>query len=382
MSWSFRVATVSGIAIRVHLTFLLIVIIGAVEWGAAHGRLGALFGALLVCCLFVCVALHELGHSLVAQRLGVSVKEIMLLPIGGVARLTREPKTPLHELLIAVAGPLVNVAIAIVLGAVALIWLGPSWFQGGEFFKSLIAPPSPATLLSALLMGNVALAVFNMIPALPMDGGRVFRALLSFVFQKPRATIIAATVGQVLALGLALLGILGGNLVLTVIGVFVFLGAAQERSVSRLMTRLGTLTAGDAVDPRGIVLQPGDFLGAAMHEALRSPHTHFAVVLGDHIIGTVSRDAILATLRRHGPMVYVAAIMQKNVEELPADTPLFEARSRLIERGGEPFVVVGPNGPLGLLGFDDIARAATMADVIEKTRGKAAVSEPGRVSFH
>ncbi len=380
MSWALRIATVRGIAIRVHVTFLLIVGLGAFEWGATHGMRGAVFGAVLVCSLFFCVALHELGHSVVAQELGVSVKEILLLPIGGVARLGREPKTPLHELFIAVAGPLVNVVLAVVLGVVGLVALGTQWFTSGGFLESLIAPPSLTTLLSTLLIGNIALAVFNMIPALPMDGGRVFRALLSLVLGKPRATTIAATVGQMFALGLAFLGIFGRNPILAIIGAFVFIGAAQERSASRLMTALQGLRAGDAVDPRALVLEPGDFLGVAVQNAMRSSQSHFAVVLGDRVVGSVSREAILAIARRSGPMVYVAAIMQRDVEEVGAETPLADVRIRLMERGGRPVLVVSHAGPLGLLAMDDLVRAAAMADLAPHL-GRRASSEPGRVSM-
>jgi Zn-dependent protease/predicted transcriptional regulator len=381
MSWSLRVATVRGIAIKVHLTFLLIVGLGALEWGATHGRLGALFGAFVVCCLFVCVALHELGHSIVAQELGVSVKEIMLLPIGGVARLSREPKTPLHELLISVAGPLVNVVIAIALALFGWVWLGGAFFTTGQVFQSLLAPPSLTALFSTLLLANIGLAVFNMIPALPMDGGRVFRALLSFVLSKARATQIAAMVGQALALGFAALGIFGRNPVWIAIGIFVFLGAAQERSASKLMAALDGLTAGDAVDPRALVLQPGDVLGAVMQHALRSSQSHFAVVLGEQVVGTVSREAILMGVRRQGPQIYVASIMQRDVESIRSDVPLTEVRTRLMERGGAPFVVTAHDGIIGLLGFEDIARAASMADVLTRMRTGQSEKREGRVSL-
>lgn len=381
MSWSLRVASVRGIAIKVHLTFLLIVGVGALEWGMTHGAIGALFGAFVVCCLFVCVALHELGHSIVAQELGVSVKEIMLLPIGGVARLSREPKTPLHELLISVAGPLVNVVIAILLVVVGWVWLGGAFFTTGEVFQSLLAPPSAITLFSTLLLANVGLALFNMIPALPMDGGRVFRALLSFVFAKSRATQIAATVGQLLALGLTLLGLYARNPIWIAIGIFVFLGAAQERSGAKLMSALEGLTAGDAVDPRALVLQPGDLLGSVMQHALRSSQSHFAVVLGEQVVGTVSREAILMGARRHGPLIYVASIMQRDVESIRSDTPLTEVRTRLMERGGVPFVVTAHEGIIGLLGFEDIGRAASMADVLTRMRTDPAEKREGRVSL-
>jgi Zn-dependent protease/CBS domain-containing protein len=371
MRLSWRIATVSGIAIRVHATFALIVIIGAVQWGAGHGPVGALFGALMICCLFACVALHELGHSLVAQRLGVSVREILLLPIGGVARLGREPKTALHELLIAVAGPLVNVLIAGLLTAGSLLVLGPAWFLEGAFGRSLTGAPSALTLLGSLIFANVALAVFNMIPALPMDGGRVFRAILTFFLGKLRATSIAATVGQLLAAGLAAMGVLSGNFILILIGMFVFFGAAQERNMSRIMASLSGLRAGDAVDPRAIVLEPGDLIGLAMEYALRTPQTHFAVVLGERVVGTLSREEILGTVRRNGPLSFVSGVMQRDVEEVDAREPLSEVRSRLIERGGRPFVVRGPTGILGLIGLEDVARAASMADLLHHLGGPA-----------
>lgn len=364
MKLSWRIATVRGIAIRVHVTFLFIVALGALEWGLSHGAVGFAFGALLVCLLFACVALHELGHSLVAQRLGVSVREILLLPIGGVARLGREPKTALHELLIAVAGPLVNVVLAGLLIGASLLFAGTSWFSGGGFMKALMAPPAPATLLAALIAANVALAVFNMIPALPMDGGRVFRAILSFFFGKLRATSIAATVGQLLAATLAAIGLMSANLILVFIGIFVFLGAAQERVTAKTMASLTGLSAGDAVDPRALTLEPGDMLAGAMQYALRSSQPHYAVVLGDRVVGTLGREEILDAVRRQGPLTFVAGVMNRDVEEVASAEPLSEVRSRLIERGGRPLCVRAPEGLIGLIGLEDVARAATMADVL------------------
>ncbi len=252
--------------------------------GTALG--GAVFGVVLMLALFACVALHELGHSIVAQGFGVGVREILLLPIGGLARLTSEPRRPAHELLIAVAGPMVNFVIAITLLVLSTAALGPEWLLGGGMLHALAGPPTFLSFLGLLTISNVALAVFNMIPALPMDGGRVFRALLSFVFGKARATEVAATVGQVLAAGLAILGILGPNLILALIGGFVFLGAAQERAAARAIAALEGLTAADGCDEHAVVLSPADRLGVALGVALRTPQSHFAVVHGDRGRGT------------------------------------------------------------------------------------------------
>jgi Zn-dependent protease len=314
--------------------------------------------------LFACVALHELGHSLVAQRFGVSVKEILLLPIGGVARLGREPSRPVHELLIAIAGPLVNVVIAIVLVLGSLLVLGPGWFSGGSFARAALEGPSLATFVASLLFSNVALAVFNMIPALPMDGGRVFRSLLAMVLGKLRATYIAATVGQLLAAGLALLGLVTSNVILVLIGGFVFFGASQERSAAKAAETLAGLGAGQVVDPRALVLAPGDLLGVALHHAVRASQSHFAVVQGDRVVGTLSREDMLRYLHVQGPMAYVAGVMQPELVEIDASTPLSEVRTRLIELGGRPLVVRGPYGYLGLIGIEDLARAAMMSHAL------------------
>lgn len=369
MKLSWRIVTVRGIPIRVHATFLFVVVLGAVEWGLSHGVRGVLFGAVLVCLLFACVALHELGHSLVAQRFGVSVREILLLPIGGVARLGREPKTALHELLIAVAGPLVNVVLAALLVLGAIVVVGPVWVSGGGMLRALMDPPALATLVAALTAANVALAVFNMVPALPMDGGRVLRAVLSFFVGPLRATSIAATVGQLLSATLVAIGLLSANIILVLIGVFVFMGAAQERATAKVLASLAGLSAADAVDPSAHCLEPGEMLAGAMQFALRSSQPHYAVVLGDRLVGTISRDEILEAVRRQGPMTFVAGVMSRDVDEVAASAPLAEVRTRLIERGGRPLVVRSSEGIVGLIALEDVARAATMADLLHHIAG-------------
>jgi Zn-dependent protease len=382
MKWSLRIARIRGIDIRVHATFVLILLLGAVHYGVPYGGAGAVFGVLFMLALFACVVLHELGHSLVAQQLGVSVKEILLLPIGGVARLSREPSLPLHELLIAIAGPLVNVVLSAALVLVALLSWGPGWFADGAIVQAALGAPSLATMLSSLLFANVALAVFNMLPALPMDGGRVFRALLAMALGKLRATIIAATVGQVMAAGLALFGLASSNVVLVLIGAFVFFGASQERASARAQNALSGLGAGEVVDGRALVLSPGDLLGVVAHHAVRAPQAHFAVVHGDRVVGTLSRDDMLRLLSTEGPMAYVAGVMQRELAEIDASTPLNDVRSRLMELGGRPLIVRGPYGYVGLLGMEDLARAAMTSHVLrDRALAPAPVPAPSRDSL-
>jgi Zn-dependent protease/CBS domain-containing protein len=359
--WSLRLGSVSGIDIRVHFTFALLVVLSASQLGQLHGSRGALFGALFVICLFACVVLHELGHSLVAQRFGVGVREIVLLPIGGVARLLSEPKKPMHELLIALAGPLVNVLIALAL--FAALQVSPlTLLDSTEMQKHALGPPSTRGLLLLLLQGNIVLALFNMVPALPMDGGRVLRALLSFFFGQVRATNIAAGLAQVLAVALAFYALSHDQPMLVFIALLVFMGAGQERATARTNELLAGLHAGEVCDPQAITFAPGDSVGAAVDQTLRSSQAHFLVSHGVQPIGTLSRDDVIALAGRVGLHAPLAAITRREPTAVPPDMPLSEVRRLLQENGGAPVVVRSDEGALGVLGLEDISRIASLTD--------------------
>ncbi len=381
MRWSLRIARVSGIDIKVHASFLLVVLYFAAVFGGPHGARGAAFGALLVTLLFACVVLHELGHSLVAQRFGVGVREIVLLPIGGLARLEREPSRPVHELLIAIAGPLVNVVIAAALGGAVVATLGAGALFDGGLLQS-VAPPSLRGLLGALVWANVGLAVFNMIPALPMDGGRVFRAVLAMMMQRTRATRIAATVGQLLAASVGLVGIFYLHDVwLAMIGAFVFLGASQERAMATAHDALSGLTAGDICDPDATVLAPGEQLGAVIDHLLRAPRSQFAVMHGEQLVGMLSRDELLEKVGSAGLGAFVASIMQREVPVVDATTPLEKLRVHLASLPGHTVAVFGPHGYVGLLGLDDVARIASLITALQRRGVMRPVPAPREAPF-
>lgn len=361
MRWSLRLGSVSGIDIRVHFTFALLVVMSASLLGQLHGSRGALFGALLVICLFACVVLHELGHSLVAQRFGVGVREIILLPIGGVARLLSEPKKPLHELLIALAGPLVNVLIA--LGLFVALQVSPLSLLDAEAMQKLaLGAPSTHSLLMLLLRGNIVLALFNMVPALPMDGGRVLRALLSFFLGQVRATNIAAGLAQVLAVAVAFYSLSHDQPLLVFIALLVFMGAGQERATARTNELLAGLHAGEVCDPQAVTFAPGDSVGAAIDQTLRSSQAHFLVAHGVQPIGTLSRDDVIALAGRVGLHAPLAAITRREPPFVPPEMPLSEVRRLLQENGGAPVVVRSEQGALGVLGLEDISRIASLTD--------------------
>jgi len=221
MPWSITIARVAGSEIRIHVTFLLLLAWLGIDYYVQGGAAAALNGVLFILAVFACVVLHELGHAIAARRYGIATPDITLLPIGGLARLSRMPDKPSEEIVIAIAGPLVNVVIALVL------------------FLALSAPfdaralshiADPATGFLARLAGiNVFLVLFNLIPAFPMDGGRVLRALLAFRLGRRRATEIAARIGQGLAFVFGFLGLFYGNPILVFIALFVWIGAGSVR---------------------------------------------------------------------------------------------------------------------------------------------------------
>lgn len=231
MNWSFRIVRVAGIDVRIHVTFFLILVFyGWIDYSAG-GVAHAAFGLVFVLLLFVCVLLHEFGHAFAARAFGIRTPDITLLPIGGVARLERMPRNPWQELVIAIAGPAVNIVIALA--------LAPLVFSPGSGWDLLEFDRPGGALVGKLMSINILLVAFNMIPAFPMDGGRVLRALLAMRLRHSTATLVAARVGQTIAVLFAIGGVVSSNPFLFLIALFVFSGAQQELMMSRFMERVG-----------------------------------------------------------------------------------------------------------------------------------------------
>lgn len=238
MRWSYKVARVAGIEVKIHITFLLVLAYFGVIYWQQGGVQGALEGVGFTLLLFLCVLLHEFGHAFAARAYGIRTPDITLLPIGGVARLERMPDKPVQELVVAIAGPAVNVAIALLLVV----------FMAAKLQMADLADIDRAGggLLQELLVVNVMLVVFNAIPAFPMDGGRVLRALLAMMMDHTKATMIAARVGQVLAVVFAVVSFFGPSMLLF-IAVFVFLGAQQELAYARFRSGAATRKVADVM---------------------------------------------------------------------------------------------------------------------------------------
>jgi Zn-dependent protease len=289
MRWSWRLLTIFGIDIKVHATFVLALLWGGFLWSNG-GWAGALYGVFLTLVLFVIVVMHELGHSLVAQRYGIPVYDIVLLPIGGVARLSHMPEAPVQELVVALAGPAVNLVLMLLTGPLLLGGMALNAMTTGQLGLPSLTVPGLLNFVTFLFMVNVSLFLFNMLPAFPMDGGRVLRALLAMKLPYVRATRLAVAGGRLFAILFAAAGILMANIFLVVVGVFVFIGAGAEgqEAVERERT-----TQTLQLDPRVPVLLADMPAHLAFDRLMRSQYAALAVVDdGGEFVGLVTRTGM------------------------------------------------------------------------------------------
>lgn len=364
MKWSFSIARVFGIDIRIHASFVFALMIGAM-WGLEFGQKGVAFGLLFTILLFACVVLHELGHSLVAKAFKIPVREIVLLPIGGVAQMEKNPEKPVHELLIAVAGPLVNVVIAIG------IWVafGKTLLSGIDL-KALTSPqsvqPSAQALVFWLLTANVSLAVFNMIPAFPLDGGRVLRAVLAMFMGFSQGTRVAAGIGQFIAILLGLFAVMTGQVLMALIAFFIFLGAGRERAEEQARTVLHTLRVGDAYNKFALTLAPGDHVSRVVDYILTSYQPDFAVLQGTQLLGVVTRSEVLQALATDTRDLYVAGVMNRQVEKVQSTQSLDDTRKHMEQKEIRIVAVYEGERYLGLVSLEDIAEALLVSTFVER----------------
>ena len=362
MRWSFRFARVFGIDLKVHATFFLIVLLFAMQ-GSGGGLPGVIWATGSVLLLFACVVLHELGHAVVAMRFGIPVREIILLPIGGVAMLSRSPSKARHELLIAIAGPLVNVAILAVLAPVT--WFAVGGWDGFRQLTAAVRSTGPAggpgshllMLLFNLVWANVMLILFDLIPAFPLDGGRVLRALLWMRMPMARATRIAGGIGQVFAVVLGLIGLFGGGIWMTIIALFIFLGAGAETAAAQSGTILATRRVGDAYNKFALSLSIDDRVSRVIDYILTSYQPDFAVLHRGKFQGVVTRDDVLKWLSQNDYDVYVTEIMHEDALRLDARLTLEQVIQRMQEAERRVAAVFDGETYLGLVSAEDIAEA-------------------------
>jgi Zn-dependent protease/CBS domain-containing protein len=332
MSWSLNIGSVAGTAIRIHVTFLLFLAwIFGVNYFSGGPQV-AWSSLLFVVLLFLCVLLHEFGHIFTARGFGVRTPDVILLPIGGVSRLERIPEKPSEEFLIAIAGPAVNVVIALLLMAV-----GGANLSASHLSSTLEA--SNVSMVDRLAAVNLFLALFNLIPAFPMDGGRVLRALLASRLGYVRATEIAAIIGQGVAFVLGFLGLFG-NPLLIFIAIFVYLAASSEAHLvaTRAMSRGVPVTS--AMLTQFVTLTPDEHVDTAVETLLRTSQSEFPVVDGaSRPIGVLGRGDLIRALRERGPDARVADVMTTGIPTVNKNRCLEDA-FRLLQEKAAPAVAI------------------------------------------
>ena len=330
MGWSISLGRIAGTEVRIHLTFFLLIAWFAFVAGSKGGQAAAIEATVFILAVFGCVVAHEYGHVLAARHFGIGTRDITLLPIGGVASIERMPEKPGQELLVALAGPAVNVVIALLLFTVfgARLDLEKAADTVGDLKIDFV---------TRLALVNVMLVVFNMIPAFPMDGGRVLRALLSYRLDRARATRIAASVGQVAAFGLGFLGLFGNPLLLF-IALFVSLAASHEayavelgEAAKGVTTRKATITSFATLDTQATVQQAVDLL-------LATTQREFPITDGGgRLRGVLTRDGMIRALAATGPDTPVLGVMERDVTTINCRAPLSEAIAAL-QTSGRPLV--------------------------------------------
>jgi len=329
MSWSLPVFRVAGIQLRIHITFLLLIAWLAFGYYAQGGSAVAASRVIFVLLLFLCVVLHEFGHAFAAKAFGINTPDITLLPIGGVARLERMPEEPVQELIIAMAGPLVNVVIALGLfvvgGAQGL--LNRSTVEGGG-------------LIAQLLTINIMLVLFNLLPAFPMDGGRVLRALLATRLSYARATQVAATVGQGFAFIFGFLGLFGPNPFLLFIALFVYIGASQEAALAQMKDVSRRFPVSSAMVREFRTLSENATLEEAVDALLATSQHDFPVVdETGSVAGLLTRHDLIAALRKNDPGLRVGDVMRRDIPTVTTGTR-FEDAFRIMQEYNCPAVPV------------------------------------------
>jgi Zn-dependent protease/CBS domain-containing protein len=328
MGWSIPIFRVAGIQLRIHVTFLLLIAWLAFGYYAQGGSAVALSRVIFVLLLFLCVVLHEFGHAFAAKAFGINTPDITLLPIGGVARLERMPEEPLQELVIAVAGPMVNVVIALGLFVAggSQAFFNPSTIEGGS-------------LVAQLMTINILLLLFNLLPAFPMDGGRVLRALLATRMTYARATQVAALIGQGFAFAFGFIGLLY-NPFLIFIALFVYIGASQEAALAQMKDVSRRFPVSSAMVREFRTLAASATLDEAVDALLATSQHDFPVVdETGNVAGLLTRHDLIAALRKNDPALHVGDVMRRDIPTVTTGTR-FEDAFRIMQECNCPAVPV------------------------------------------
>jgi Zn-dependent protease/predicted transcriptional regulator len=370
MPWSWKLARIAGIDVYVHATFFMVVAwIALIHWSESQTLAGVIEGVGFILVLFACVVAHEFGHALTARRYGIRTRDITLLPIGGLARLERMPDVPVQELWVALAGPAVNLVIAI------LLFLG---LHASGLWQSIDRiGVTTGAFAERVMLANVVLAVFNLLPAFPMDGGRALRALLATRMEYTRATQRAALIGQGMAILFGFIG-LQGNPILIFIALFVWIGAGQEASMVQMKSALAGIPLRRAMLTDFRALTPTSTLGDAVDVLLSGSQQDFPVVRNGRVEGMLTRSDLVKALTRSGRAAHVA----DNMRQCPtaeASEMLETVFGRLQGRDCHTIPVLDRGALIGLVTMDNVGEFIMIQAAERATLDGGARAEQPRI---
>jgi Zn-dependent protease len=370
MKWQWKIGEYAGIGVYLHATFVLLigfVALSHILQGDPVSQTIAGVGFILV--LFASVVLHEFGHALTAKRYGIKTRDITLYPIGGVARLERMPDKPIQEFWVAVAGPAVNVVIA----AVLFGWITLT----NEIVSLERLSVATGSFLGRLMMTNLTLALFNLLPAFPMDGGRVLRALLAMRMEYTRATQIAASIGQGMAFLFGFIGLFT-NPFLIFIALFVWIGAAQEASMVQMKSALGGIPVNRAMLTDYRALAPSDSLGRVVDLILAGSQQDFPVIANGTLVGVLTRDQVIAALAQQGREARVDQVMASEITVVDYAEMLEGALMRMEEWQASMIGVTRAGQLVGIVTKENIGEFLMIQAALGKSqaRGLRPTAEP------
>ena len=369
MNNAIKLFRIRGIEIKMHFTFPLILIWAGLSFGLfrSGGTEGAIYGVLVTSLVFLIVLLHELGHSIAAQYYNVPVKQIILLPIGGVAQLEEIPEDPQKELVIATAGPLVNFLLAIILTLIAP-FLGQSVSARSLLsLTTVVGELTFSSIFTYVFITNLFIGAFNLIPAYPMDGGRILRSLMATRLSYTRATSIAVMIGQILSWGFGLWGFLTGNFFLIILAFFIYTGAAQEGKMVQTKHILGDLQVEQAYS-RGVrSISLNEPLETALHATLNSFQSSFPICDEGNLTGMLPYSTLVRALEKKDLHTPIREVMQTGIKPVTPRDTLIQVQKRMSLEGIDALPVVDElGGFLGMITSQDLNEAYRLSLALDR----------------
>jgi Zn-dependent protease len=358
MKWSWKIARIAGIDIYLHFTFLLLIYLIGISYWNQHGTIAAVIsGVGFILAIFACVVLHEFGHALTARRYGIKTRSISLLPIGGVASLEKMPDDPREEIKVAIAGPAVNFALALLL----YIYLDISDFQITAEEAGLME----GAFLFRLMMVNIFIGGFNLLPAFPMDGGRILRAALAMRMDHAQATRQAARIGQYLAVVMGLLGMMY-NPFLLFIAIFIWFGASMESNAEQLKSILSHASVRHAMLSEFHTLSPDDSLAKAVELTLAGSQKDFPVGYRNELDKVLHHSDLIKGLQEKGEHARISDLALQNIISVDINEPLGKLLERMQGNPAQMICVTDAGQVAGLLNLENILEMVRIQEAVDK----------------